>query len=70
MYEGEFSYFNAATNEKRPFEDVDQVIERIRESGGALIYHYRTGYVGHYEYHQVDVTNYNVMSMHEDILGE
>jgi len=23
VFEGEFSYFNAATNEKRPFEDVD-----------------------------------------------
>jgi len=40
-FEGEFAYYNAQTNEKRAYEDVAQVMERIRESGGALIYHGR-----------------------------
>lgn len=36
-YEGEFRMFDRAQNSMVPFEDVDQVVARIRESGGKII---------------------------------
>ena len=58
FYRGEFDYVDkyGANHEMLEHEDVGQVIERIRESGGALIHHYVVYEDGKKVYRQQDVT--------------
>lgn len=58
FYRGEFDYVDkyGPNHEMLEHEDVNQVIERIRESGGALIHHYVVYEGGKKVYKQQDVT--------------
>lgn len=55
---GEFESIakNSTDNTKVAWEDAAQVTERIVESGGKIIYHYRHQNAGVWEYFQLDVT--------------
>jgi len=57
-FNGEFESIakNSTDNAKVAWEDAAQVTERIVESGGKIIYHYRRMELNTWSYYQVDVT--------------